>query len=329
MQYIFKNKKVFASCVEYLKNKKIAYAEHVVGDIYILVVFEQDKKNLIESEKKEFSLSEDIDLEYGYLVGKNYKVETKFTVKDRLIGSDKATFISGPCSVENEDTMLAIAKKLKVAGVDFFRAGAFKPRTSPYDFQGIGRDGIDILNKVSKEVSIPVVSEIMDVRNLDFMYDKIDIFQVGTRNMYNYSLLKELGKIDKPVLMKRAFSASIREFLLSAEYIMKEGNEEIILCERGIRTFSDISRNTLDISAVPILKELSHLPVVVDPSHASGDRKLIKSLSCAAIAAGADGLVIESHVQPDLAWSDSVQTLSTDEIEKIIGICKAIKKEIS
>lgn len=328
MQYIFKNKNDYNSCIEFLIDNNIAFEKHIVADIFVIILLESDKKEYIESKQNEFKNSLDINIDYGYMTSKEYKEKTTFKVGSINIGADEPVIISGPCSVENYDTMLAITKELKKADVNLIRAGAFKPRTSPYDFQGIGRDGVEILQKISKEEDIPVVTEIMDVRDLDFMYDKIDVFQVGTRNMYNYPLLRELGKIDKPILLKRGFSATIKELLLSAEYIMKEGNEKIILCERGIRTFSDISRNTLDISAIPILKELTHLPVMVDPSHAAGQRSLIKSLSCAAIGAGADGLVIESHINPNQAWSDSIQTIDTKYMKKIVDLSRRIKREI-
>lgn len=328
MQYIFKNKNDYNSCIEFLIDNNIAFEKHIVADIFVIILLESDKKEYIESKQNEFKNSLDINIDYGYMTSKEYKEKTTFKVGSINIGADEPVIISGPCSVENYDTMLAITKELKKADVNLIRAGAFKPRTSPYDFQGIGRDGVEILQKISKEEDIPVVTEIMDVRDLDFMYDKIDVFQVGTRNMYNYPLLRELGKIDKPILLKRGFSATIKELLLSAEYIMKEGNEKIILCERGIRTFSDISRNTLDISVIPILKELTHLPVMVDPSHAAGQRSLIKSLSCAAIGAGADGLVIESHINPNQAWSDSIQTIDTKYMKKIVDLSRRIKREI-
>ncbi|WAW15407.1 3-deoxy-7-phosphoheptulonate synthase [Peptostreptococcus equinus] len=328
MQYIFKNKNDYNSCIEFLIDNNIAFEKHIVADIFVIILLESDKKEYIESKQNEFKNSLDINIDYGYMTSKEYKEKTTFKVGSINIGADEPVIISGPCSVENYDTMLAITKELKKADVNLIRAGAFKPRTSPYDFQGIGRDGVEMLQKISKEEDIPVVTEIMDVRDLDFMYDKIDVFQVGTRNMYNYPLLRELGKIDKPILLKRGFSATIKELLLSAEYIMKEGNEKIILCERGIRTFSDISRNTLDISVIPILKELTHLPVMVDPSHAAGQRSLIKSLSCAAIGAGADGLVIESHINPNQAWSDSIQTIDTKYMKKIVDLSRRIKREI-
>lgn len=214
--------------------------------------------------------------------------------------------------------MRQIAFEIKAAGGDILRGGAFKPRTSPYDFQGLGKKGIDILSNVGREVGIPVVTEIIDIRDLDYMIDKVDILQVGARNMYNYPLLKELGRIDKPILLKRGLSATINEFLLSAEYIMLEGNEKVILCERGIRSYDTSLRNTMDISSIALLKELTHLPILADPSHATGKSSLINPLSKASVAAGADGLVIESHINPKFSWSDDEQAISIKELENII-----------
>ena len=207
---------------------------------------------------------------------------------------------------------------MRESGVDILRGGAFKPRTSPYDFQGLGRVGIDILCKIGNEMDMPVITEIMDVRELEYMIDRVDILQVGSRNMYNYPLLKELGRIDKPVLLKRGLSATIKEFLLSAEYIMLEGNEKVILCERGIRTYENYMRNTMDIASIALLKDMTHLPIIADPSHATGKRSLIEPLSRAAVAAGADGVLIEAHIKPDSAWSDGKQTINISALRNII-----------
>ena len=207
---------------------------------------------------------------------------------------------------------------MKESGVNILRGGAFKPRTSPYDFQGLGRVGIDILCKIGNEINMPVITEIMDVRELEYMIDRVDILQVGSRNMYNYPLLKELGRIDKPVLLKRGLSATIKEFLLSAEYIMLEGNEKVILCERGIRTYENYMRNTMDIASIALLKEMTHLPIIADPSHATGKRSLIEPLSRAAVVTGADGVLIEAHIKPDFAWSDGKQTINIPILRNII-----------
>ena len=223
----------------------------------------------------------------------------------QTIGDGSLTLIAGPCSVETEDQICEVASRVKASGAQFLRGGAFKPRTSPYSFQGLGTTGLDLLKEARAKTGLPIVTEIMSVAHLDLFRD-VDIIQVGARNMQNFELLKQLGKMDKPILLKRGLANTLEEFLMSAEYIMSGGNERVILCERGIRTFETFTRNTLDISAVPILKKLSHLPVVIDPSHAAGIPWLVEPLSMAAIAAGADGLIIEVHNNPAKALSLSL-----------------------
>lgn len=231
---------------------------------------------------------------------------------------EELVVISGPCSVEDIDTMHDIGKKLKSIGVNMLRGGAFKPRTSPYDFQGLGEEGVRILFEVSREQRMPFVTEVMDARDIELIEPMADMLQIGSRNMYNYSLLKEVGKINKPILLKRGMSASISEWLMAAEYIMKEGNEKVVLCERGIRTFETYTRNTLDLNAVAVIKEKYRLPVIVDPSHGTGIRELVEPMSVAAIAAGADGLIIESHTFPDRAVSDARQTIGINTVESVV-----------
>ncbi|HGD5269472.1 MAG: 3-deoxy-7-phosphoheptulonate synthase [Peptostreptococcus sp.] len=318
MQYILKEKKDFKACVKYLKKEDILFQYYDIKDYYIINVFDNTLCSKIENEEEAFLNTKDISIENGYLVTKRYKEKTIIDVKGIKIGGEEPVVISGPCSVESEKIVRNIAIGIKKAGADILRGGAFKPRTSPYEFQGLGRKGIDILNKIGKELDIPVVTEIMDIRELDYMIDKVDILQVGARNMYNYSLLKELGKVDKPILLKRGLSATIKEFLLSAEYIMLGGNEKIILCERGIRTYEDCMRNTMDIAAISLLKNMTHLPIIADPSHATGKRELIVPLSKASIAAGANGLIIESHLNPESAWSDGKQTIDISSLRKVI-----------
>lgn len=318
MQFILKGKKDFKACVKYLKKEDILFQDYDIKDYYIINVFDNTLCSKIENEEEAFLNTKDISIENGYLVTKRYKEKTIIDVKGIKIGGEEPVVISGPCSVESEEIIRNIAIGIKKAGADILRGGAFKPRTSPYEFQGLGRKGIDILNKISKELDIPVVTEIMDIRELDYMIDKVDILQVGARNMYNYSLLKELGKGDKPILLKRGLSATIKEFLLSAEYIMLEGNEKVILCERGIRTYENYTRNTMDIAAISLLKNMTHLPIIADPSHATGKRELIGPLSRASIIAGADGLIIESHVNPENAWSDCNQTIDICDLKQII-----------
>ena len=319
MLYFFSNTNDYNKCMLYLKKNTIGHMSYKVGNNHIISIFDAFAASKIEVEEPAFLKSDDMPLENGYLVSKRYKDKTVIEVRSIKIGMHKPVFISGPCSVESEEILMATASKIKRYGVHILRAGAYKPRTSPYDFQGFGRKGIDMLYNVGKSLDMPVATEIMDIRELEYMFDKVDIFQVGTRNMYNYPLLKELGKIKKPVLLKRGFCATINEFLLSAEYIMLEGNENVILCERGIRTYEDFTRNSMDISAIPLLKQLTHLPVLADPSHASGKRSLIKPVSIAAVAAGADGIMIETHINPDCAWSDGSQSITPELLKEIVN----------
>jgi len=229
------------------------------------------------------------------------------------IGGGNFALIAGPCSVESREQVLFVAEEVKKAGANFFRGGAFKPRTSPYDFQGLGEEGLDLLMEVKKATGLPIVTELMDIRNIDLFHD-VDVIQVGARNTQNYDLLRELGKLNNTILLKRGLAGTIKELLMSAEYIMASGNENVILCERGIRTYeSDYARNTLDISAVPILKKLTHLPVVVDPSHATGRADLVPAMAAASVAAGADGIMIEVHNDPAKALCDGPQSLTPEE----------------
>lgn len=247
----------------------------------------------------------------------------KVKVRDVVIGDKEKIFISGPCSVEDYDTMYGIAKSLKEKGVNILRGGAFKPRTSPYDFQGLGFEGLNILKEVSEKVGIPVVSEIMDTRQVEKALDYIDMIQIGSRNMYNYDLLKEVGRTNKPVFLKRGMSATISEWLYAAEYIMSEGNMNVVLCERGIRTFENYTRNTLDLNSVAIIKQKYRLPIIVDPSHGTGLREIVPTMSMAAIATGADGIMIESHISPDNSVSDARETVSVNTVGEIISKIKS------
>ncbi len=224
--------------------------------------------------------------------------------------------IAGPCSVESENQIIDIAKAVKASGASLLRGGAFKPRTSPYDFQGLRADGIELLLEAKKATGMPIVTEIMNANHLP-LFENVDVIQVGARNMQNFELLKELGKTDKPILLKRGLANTLKELLMSAEYIMSEGNQKVILCERGIRTFETYTRNTLDLSAVPMLKELSHLPVIIDPSHATGISKLVKPMALAAAAAGADGLMIEVHNDPIHALCDGAQSLTPEQFDDV------------
>ena len=245
------------------------------------------------------------------------------------IGHGNFALIAGPCSVETEDQITYVAQEVKKAGATFLRGGAFKPRTSPYDFQGLGAEGIRLLLEAKKATGLPIVTELMDIRNLD-LFEEVDVIQVGARNTQNFDMLKELGKTNKPILLKRGLAGTIKELLMSAEYIMANGNENVILCERGIRTYeSTYTRNTLDLSVVPVLKGLTHLPVVVDPSHATGHANLVEPMAMAAAAAGADGIMIEVHNDPPHALCDGAQSLTPEEFahtaKKILKIREAME----
>ena len=242
--------------------------------------------------------------------------DTVIEVGDVKIGGGNFCMIAGPCSVESEEQILEIANSVKKSGALMLRGGAFKPRTSPYDFQGLKAEGIDLLLEAKRECKMPIVTEILNINHLP-LFENVDIIQVGARNMQNFELLKELGRINKPILLKRGLANTIKELLMSAEYIMAGGNENIILCERGIRTFETFTRNTLDLAAVPLLKDLTHLPVVVDPSHSTGLSKLVKPMSLAAAACGADGLMIEVHNNPQRALCDGAQSLTPEQFDDL------------
>jgi len=242
--------------------------------------------------------------------------DTVIEVGGLKIGGGNFQLIAGPCSVESEEQILEIAESVKAAGATILRGGAFKPRTSPYDFQGLRAEGIELLLEAKKKTGMPIVSEIMNANHLP-LFEHVDIIQVGARNMQNFELLKELGKIDKPILLKRGLANTLKELLMSAEYIMAGGNERVILCERGIRTFETYTRNTLDLSAVPMLRELTHLPIIVDPSHATGMSRLVKPMALAAAAAGADGIMIEVHNNPSKALCDGAQSLTPEQFKEV------------
>lgn len=251
--------------------------------------------------------------------------DTVIDVCGHKIGDGNLAYIAGPCSVESPAQITSIAKEVKEAGAAFLRGGAFKPRTSPYAFQGMGAEGLRLLETAKKETGMPIVTEIMDLRHLD-LFENVDVIQVGARNMQNFELLKELGKTDKPVLLKRGLSATMEELLMSAEYIMAGGNSKVMLCERGIRTFEPYTRNTMDISAIALLKEKTHLPIIADPSHAAGISRLVRPLALAAVAAGADGLMIEVHNDPAHALCDGPQALTPPQFAQVVREAEAIKQ---
>ena len=262
---------------------------------------------------------------YKQVNRKFHPLDSIIEVGNAKIGGGHFAMIAGPCSVETEEQIISVARSVKEAGASILRGGAYKPRTSPYAFQGLGSLGLDLLRAARKATGLPICTELMDLRHLDEFHD-IDMIQIGARNMQNFDLLKEVGKTDKPILLKRGLSSTIQEWLMSAEYIMSEGNEKIILCERGIRTYETATRNTLDLSCVPILHELSHLPVVVDPSHATGKAKLVSPMAVAATAAGADGLMIEVHNDPAHALCDGAQSLTPDQFTTLAGKVTRIRE---
>lgn len=238
------------------------------------------------------------------------------------IGGSCLTVMAGPCSVESREQLLTTARAVERAGATILRGGAYKPRTSPYDFQGLGIEGLKLLAEARALTGLKIITEVLSEENVSLVAEHADILQIGSRNMQNFALLKKLGRCGRPVLLKRGMSSTIKEFLLSAEYILSEGNPDVILCERGIRTFETYTRNTLDISAVPLLNELTHLPVVIDPSHGTGKRSLVKSMAKAAVAAGADGLLVEVHPRPEEALSDGQQSLSPEEFEELMDVVR-------
>ncbi|NLT96049.1 MAG: 3-deoxy-7-phosphoheptulonate synthase [Clostridia bacterium] len=300
-------------------------------------VYQIDGQTVISVEKKDNSL-ELVALEaMGFvekvipitkpykLVSKEYKNHnTVIKVGDVEIGSGKIQIIAGPCAVESKEQIMETAFAVKEAGATILRGGAFKPRTSPYSFQGLGEEGLIYLAEAGRQTGLPVITEIMDIKDIELVCKYADILQIGSRNMQNYSLLRELAAMDKPVMLKRGLAATLEEWLLAAEYLMAGGNSKIILCERGIRTFETHTRNTLDLSAVPAIKELSHLPIFVDPSHGTGKWKLVKPMAKAAVAAGADGLMLEVHPQPSQAYSDGEQSLTPNNFKILMEEIKRL-----
>jgi len=252
--------------------------------------------------------------------------DTVVDVQGSIVGGSRLGVMAGPCSVESEEQIIEIAKRVKAAGANFLRGGAFKPRTSPYSFQGLELEGLKLLKTAKQETGLPIVTELMSTDYIDTFVEEVDVIQIGARNMQNFDLLKQIGRTNKPILLKRGLSATIEEWLMSAEYIMAGGNENVILCERGIRTFETITRNTLDLQAVPVIKKLSHLPIIVDPSHAGGYAYLVEPMAKAAIMAGADGLMIEVHNDPENALSDGQQSLTPDQFDKLMKKIKAVAK---
>lgn len=295
----------------------------LVGDTSHVDIEMLEALDIVESVKR-------IQEPYKKANRKFHPNDTIVDVSGVKVGKGSFTLIAGPCSVESEEQICSIAQSVKASGAKILRGGAFKPRTSPYAFQGLRANGLELLSEAKAKTGIPIVTEIMDLSQLP-LFENVDLIQVGARNMQNFELLKALGKINKPILLKRGLSATIQELLMSAEYIMAGGNENVILCERGIRTFETATRNTLDLSAIPVLKEKTHLPVIIDPSHATGIAAMVKPMSLAAVAAGADGLIIEVHNDPPHALCDGQQSITPqmfDELSKQVGTLYDTVKEM-
>ena len=258
--------------------------------------------------------------------------DTRIRVNSHEVGGDQVWIVAGPCSVDNEELYLETCRLAKAAGAHALRGGVFKPRTSPYSFQGLRAGGVEILREARRQTGLPLVCEVLAPGDIDTLADLADVLQIGARNMQNFSLLSEVGRLRKPILLKRGMSATIEEWLLSAEYILSQGNYEVILCERGIRTFETYTRNTLDLNAIPLIKELSHLPIIVDPSHGTGRRSLVTAMALAGVAAGAHGLMVEVHVQPEVALSDGAQSLTPDAfaqlVEQVNAVAAALKRPV-
>lgn len=310
-------------------------AQESIGTERTIIGVIGDTSRITEEQEESFSVMPGVEkvlriLKPFKVVSREFKKEdTVIDIKGNRIGGKKIHVMAGPCAVESKDMIMMVADEVKKAGATFLRGGAFKPRTSPYSFQGLGEEGLKYLREASNKTGLPVVTEIMDPRDIDLLVEYSDIIQIGARNMQNFSLLTEVGRHNKPVLLKRGLSATIKEFLMSAEYIMSSGNHNVILCERGIRTFETATRNTLDLSAVPVIKQLSHLPVVVDPSHGVGKWDIVAPMAKAAVAAGTDGLLIEVHPNPDHALSDGEQSLKPKVFKQLMEELRAVARAVN
>lgn len=288
----------------------------LIGDTTSVDIESVQAKEIVETVKR-------VQEPYKNANRRFHPLDTVIDVRGKKLGGDRLQVIAGPCSVETEEQTIRTAIAVKEAGATMLRGGAFKPRTSPYAFQGLGKEGIEILKKARAETGLPIVTEIMDVSDID-LFDDVDVIQVGARNSQNFTLLKALGRLKKPILLKRGLSGTLQELLMSAEYIMSEGNDQVILCERGIRTFETATRNILDLAAVPLLKQKTHLPITVDPSHATGIASLIEPCALGAIAVGAHALEIEVHIDPEHAWSDGAQSLTPAAFSKTMDKIRAM-----
>ncbi|WP_311432869.1 3-deoxy-7-phosphoheptulonate synthase [Finegoldia magna] len=321
------NEKEVKKLINFLNEQNVRVDE-TVGDRYTIISLIGDTSSIDEKLISRFDIVDKvirIEEPFSKANKKNHPQPKIVDVDGVKIGDGNFCVMAGPCSVESEEQIITIAKSVKENGANILRGGAFKPRSSPYAFQGLGKKGIDLLIQAKKETGLPIITEIMDLSDLDYFKD-VDMLQVGARNMQNYSLLKELGRSDKPVLLKRGLCATYKEWIMSAEYIMTGGNENVVLCERGIRTFETYTRNTLDISAISVMKELSQLPIIMDPSHASGKYTLIEPLSLASTAAGCDGLMIEVHNDPENALSDGPQSVTCERFRTIMRKVRKLRQ---
>jgi 3-deoxy-7-phosphoheptulonate synthase len=312
--------------------KKLGFRPHIsYGEEKTIIGVIGDERQISDSFFKSLPGVENVIpiLKPYKLVSRDFKKEsTIVNVDGVLIGNGHRVVIAGPCSVENEEQIIKSAEIAKKYGANLLRGGAYKPRTSPYSFQGLGVEGLKLLKKAKEVTGLPIVTEVMEVSEVEIVAEYADVLQIGTRNMQNFRLLKAVGKINKPVLLKRGMSATLQEFLMSAEYIVSEGNYNVILCERGIRTFVDYTRNTLDLNIIPAVKKLSHLPIVVDPSHGTGRRDFVIPLSLAAISAGADGIIVEMHPEPNKSISDADQTISPEQFADLMKKIKSLENLI-
>jgi 3-deoxy-7-phosphoheptulonate synthase len=305
---------------QFLKKESLHY--RYLANEHIIVA----PKLSLKPELSSFDVIEKItEIDTPYQLASNkWKKQTAFDIKGVSVGSDLFSIIAGPCSVETEEQIFATAELLHKLGIKFIRGGAYKPRTSPYSFMGLGKKGLELLSEAAKQYDLRVVTEIMDLSLLDEVYQYADVLQVGSRNMQNFYMLNELGKTDKPILLKRGMHAKVTEWLLAAEYVLSGGNEKVILCERGIRSFDPESRNVMDVGVIPLIKELSHLPIIADPSHGTGAASRVESMAMACAAAGSNGLIIEVHPNPKQALSDSAQAVNFTQFEHLISKVKMI-----
>ncbi|MEM0362325.1 MAG: 3-deoxy-7-phosphoheptulonate synthase [Sulfolobaceae archaeon] len=324
--YILRDKYNYSTLKEKLNQASASFKIlNLYGKTLILAWPDQNVKNI-----RDESIEMAVEVKKPYILSSNEwkKEPTQVKVKDVEIGSNKIVVAAGPCAVESEEQVITTAKAVKRAGASLLRGGAYKPRTSPYSFQGLGEEGVKILRRAGDEVGLPIVTEIMDVRDSPIFRDYVDMIQIGARNAQNFPLLKEVGKIGKPVLLKRGLGNTVEEWLQAAEYILLEGNGNVVLCERGIRTFEKATRFTIDIGGMVAAKLMSHLPICADPSHPAGKRELVHSLALAAVAAGADMLLIEVHPTPEKALSDSEQQLTLESFEVLMNRIKALAKAL-